>query len=126
MEMAPLPGHDRQIVHGYGKGGFKVADHDWNGAIIVLPARTLSWGVSGVADLVLAAFAPIREADDPPIELLLIGTGAKLALLPAQLRSDLRALGLSIEVMDTGAACRTFNLLVSEERRVAAALLPVG
>ncbi len=102
-----------------------VADHNWDGAIIVLPNRTVPWAVSGVAELDLAAFDPIRDATDPPIELLLIGTGPKTQLLPSRLRADLRALGLGLEVMDTGAACRTYNLLVSEERRVAAALLPV-
>jgi uncharacterized protein len=126
MEIAPLLQHDRQVVQGYGKGGFRVSDHEWAGAIIVLPTRTLSWDVSNVAYLNLGLFDPVRDATDPPIELLLIGTGAKIVLLPARLRADLRALGLAIEVMDTGAACRTYNVLIGEERRVAAALLPVG
>jgi uncharacterized protein len=48
-----------------------------------------------------------------------------MALLPSKLRADLRSLGLAIEIMDTGSACRTYNLLIGEERRVCAALLPV-
>jgi uncharacterized protein len=127
VEIIPLaPQQDRQILQSYGKGGFRVSDTVWPGAIIVFPTRTISWDVTGVADLNVAAFASVGEATDPPIELLLIGTGQRMALLPSKLRADLRALGFGIEVMDTGAACRTYNVLIGEERRVAAALLPVG
>jgi uncharacterized protein len=126
MEIKPLPGHDRQVVQGYGTGGFRVSDRDWDGAIIVLPTRTLPWSATDAASFSLAVFDPIRDAADPKIELLLIGTGQKIVLLPSRLRADLRGLGFAVEVMDTGAACRTYNVLIGEERRVAAALLPVG
>jgi uncharacterized protein len=125
MEIAPLPTHDRQVVQGYGKAGFRVSDREWDGAIIVLPTRTVSWAAADAASLNIALFDPVRDATDPPIELLLIGTGSKIVLLPSRLRAELRGLGLAIEVMDTGAACRTYNVLIGEERRVAAALLPV-
>ncbi len=126
VELAPLPQHDRQIVQGYGKGGFRVSDHEWRGAVIVFPTRTARWDVVGAASLTLESFAAVYAADDPPIELLLIGTGPRHLLLPAKLRGDLRARGLAIDAMDTGAACRTYNVLIGEERRVAAALLPAG
>jgi uncharacterized protein len=119
------PSQDRQILQSYGKGAFRVSDTPWQGAIIVFPTRTVAWGVKGIGDLSLEAFGPVREATDPPVELLLIGTGQRMALLPSKLRADLRSLGFAIEVMDTGSACRTYNLLIGEERRVAAALLPV-
>ena len=85
----------------------------------------MSWAAADAASLNIALFDPVRDATDPPIELLLIGTGSKIVLLPSRLRAELRGLGLAIEVMDTGAACRTYNVLIGEERRVAAALLPV-
>jgi uncharacterized protein len=122
---ALVPQQDRQVVQSYGKTGFRVSEVAWPGAIIVFPIRTVSWAVGSLADFSVTTFAPIAEARDPPIELLLIGTGQRMALLPSKLRADLRALGFGIEVMDTGAACRTYNVLVGEERRVAAALLPV-
>jgi uncharacterized protein len=125
VELNPLPAHDRQVVQGYAQGGFRVSDAEWWGSILVFPTRTVSWGVSSVAEITVEAFAPVRDADDPPIELLLIGTGRKLALLPSKLRQAIRAMGFSIEIMDTGAACRTYNVLIGEERRVAAALLPL-
>lgn len=125
MEINLLPSHDRQVVQGYAKGGFRVSDTEWWGSILVFPTRTALWPVASVADLVPSAFEPIRDAADPPIELLLIGTGSKIALLPSKLRQEIRAMGFAVEVMDTGAACRTYNVLIGEERRVAAALLPM-
>jgi len=127
VEIVPLqPSQDRQILQAYGKGGFRVSDTEWKGAVIVFPVRTVTWNVATLADLTLEAFAPVGEASDPPIELLLIGTGQRMALLPSKLQTGLRAMGFGIDVMDTGAACRTYNVLIGEERRVAAALLPVG
>jgi uncharacterized protein len=125
VEINPIPQNDRQVVQGYGAGGFRVSDREWMGAVIVFPTRTVSWAALGLGDLTLSSFDPIRDAADPAIDLLLIGTGRKMALLPAKLRADLRALGFAIETMDTGAACRTYNVLIGEERHVAAALLPV-
>ena len=126
MEIAPRqPSQDRQILQAYGKGGFRVSDTQWAGAIIVFPTRTVNWNVATLVDLTPEAFAPVAEARDPPIELLLIGTGQRMALLPSKLQAGLRAMGFGIDIMDTGAACRTYNVLIGEERRVAAALLPV-
>lgn len=124
MEIAPILAGDRQVIQGYGRGGFKVSDVEWLGAVLVFPDRTMAWPVAGLAALSLTAFEAIRLAE-PSIEILLIGTGSRMALLPASLRADLRGLGVGIETMDTGAVCRTYNILLSEERRVAAALLPV-
>ena len=113
-----------QVIQGYGAGGFRVSDREWRGAVLVLPDRTLCWAATALAELTPESFAPVQEAD-PPVELLIIGTGPRMALLPGDLRRALKALGLAIETMDTGAACRTYNVLLSEERRVAAALLPL-
>jgi uncharacterized protein len=120
------PSQDRQILQAYGKGGFRVSDVQWSGAVIVFPTRTVSWDVKALTDLTLEAFAPVGEASDPPVELLLIGTGPRMALLPSKLQAALRAMGFAIDVMETGAACRTYNVLIGEERRVAAALLPLA
>jgi uncharacterized protein len=126
MDITLVPSHDRQVVQGYGNGGFRISDHDWRGAVIVFPTRTIAWAAVDPAGFAPAQFEPVRDAADPPIELLLIGAGPKMVLLPSRLRADLRAFGFAVEVMDTGAACRTYNVLIGEERRVAAALLPVG
>ena len=72
----------------------------------------------------LDSLGPIREVE-PPAEILLIGVGERPMLLPPALRVALKAWGLAVEAMPTSAACRTFNVLLAEERRVVAALLAI-
>lgn len=118
-----IPG-DRQVIDSYGPGRFKIARVDYAGPVIVLPERVLAWDVA-----TLDALAPDRlepaVAADPPIDLLLIGTGKTMRLVPKSLRETLRARGVAVDFMDTGAACRTYNVLLADGRRVGAALIPV-
>jgi uncharacterized protein len=111
-------------IEGYGAGGFRVDGAIHKGSLIVLPTRVVAWDV--------ADFAQIDEATMPPslfaeaqVELLLLGCGERLQLVPAALRDALRAVGTVVEPMDTGAAVRTYNVLLGENRQVAAALLAV-
>lgn len=112
------------LIDAYGGGGFRVAGESFRGAILVLPDRTLPWPVDEIGNLTLASLSPVRDVA-PPVEILLIGCGIRMALIPPTLRQELRAAGLVIDAMDTGAACRTYNVLRAEERRVAAALIAV-
>ena len=77
-----------------------------------------------MAELTVESVADIFAAD-PPIDLLLIGCGAQVARLPPDLRDALKAKAIFADGMDTGAACRTYNVLMAEERRVAAALIAI-
>ena len=77
-----------------------------------------------IAGLAARDFAPVLTAD-PPVEILLLGCGARPAPVPAALVEALRAAGVALDVMDTGAACRTYNVLAAEARRVGAALIAV-
>ncbi len=70
----------------------------------------------------MASLEPIRAAE-PAVEILMLGCGGRFAMVPAELRQALRAEGIALEAMDTGAACRTYNVLLAEDRRVAAALI---
>ncbi len=72
-----------------------------------------------------SSFLDVLKAD-PAIEILLIGCGIRATLIKADILADIKSAGIAFESMDTGAACRTFNVLMSEDRRVAAALIPVG
>jgi uncharacterized protein len=96
----------------------------YEGPVLVLPEQSRSWDVAAFDDLATDSFGPIVEADPRP-ELLLIGSGDRMKLLPSRLRQSIRMSGIVIEVMDTGAACRTYNVLLGEGRRVAAALFPL-
>lgn len=82
------------------------------------------WPVTGFAALDAAAFAPVIECADT-LDILLVGCGPRMEMAPAWLRQACRAVSITVDMMDTGAACRTFNVLRVEDRRVAAALLPV-
>jgi uncharacterized protein len=117
-----VPG--RFPIDAYGRGGFRFAEMSHRGSLQVLPSGLKSWDVTEPSQLNEAAFSDvITEADE--IELLLIGTGVNLMPLREPLLWHLRSAGFRIDVMQTGAAARTFNILLAEKRRVAAALIAV-
>lgn len=127
MDVTPLIPEGRQLVEAYGDGGFKVSGTAYRGAIIVFPGHTLAWAADSFAKLTSADFAAVRAAGEAgETSLMLLGCGPRMLMLPAALRQELRAAGIVSEVMDTGAACRTYNVLLAEGRRVCAALLPVA
>lgn len=122
MEITPEIPQGRQVIESYGPGRFRISGVSHGGSVLVFPERTVTWPVSAMADLSPEAFSEVLAAD-PAVEILLIGCGPRLMPLPGALRSTLRAQGIGCDVMDTGAACRTFNVLLAEARRVAAALI---
>lgn len=124
MDVTPLISGDRQIIQGYGDGRFRISGKVHEGSVLVFPQAVASWPVAEIAGLTLDSLAAVT-AHDPRIEILLIGCGQRMALLAPALRQSLRASGVVVDTMDTGAACRTYNVLMSEERRVAAALIAV-
>lgn len=115
---------ERQLIQTYGPGHFRISDVDHQGAVLVLPHRTTAWAVAAATDIAPDNVAAIIEAS-PAVEVLVVGCGTKAAFIPPSRRSALKTHGLVLEVMDTGAACRTYNVLLAEGRRVAAALIPV-
>ncbi|WP_164661190.1 Mth938-like domain-containing protein [Tropicibacter sp. Alg240-R139] len=104
-------------VDGYGPGFFRVGGNVVQGGLITGPNGTANWGGYEDTEALLAL------ADD--IDVLFVGTGAEIAHVPADLRQSLEAAGLGVEVMNSPAACRTYNVLLSEGRRIALAALPV-
>jgi uncharacterized protein len=118
-----VPG--RHLLDAYGNGGFRFAEMSHRGSILVLPSGIRAWEVPEPLRLTAEAFAPVL-AEAGLIELLLIGTGLDLIPLRQPVRQRLRDAGLGIDVMQTGAAARTYNVLVAENRRVAAALIAVA
>lgn len=124
----PLP-EQRQLIQSYGGGGFRIAGVDYTGSVLIEPEQTHAWPVTDPTDVRLTNLAPLVQAVGPRPPggaVLLLGTGADLVSIDKGLRSDLRGLGIGLEVMGTGAACRTFNVLLAEERTVIAALISVS
>jgi uncharacterized protein len=109
-------------IDGYGAGGFRIGGEARLGGVLILPGSLMSWRYADPLDE--ACFAEALAAASE-FDLLLIGMGAHPAPLAPSLRASLEASGVAPEPMATPAACRTYNVLVAEERRVAAALIPV-
>ncbi len=120
MDVTPLVPAGRQLIQGYGDLGFTISGRRWDGSVLVLPDRTLAWPVTALAGLTLASLAEVGAPD-----ILVLGCGPRMGVVPPDIRAALRAAGTVIEPMDTGAACRTYNVLLAEDRRVAAALIAV-
>lgn len=124
MEFTEHSAKGRQVIQGYGDGTFRVSGAIHRGSVLVFADRTVAWAVSDMAGLSSESLAAVRRAE-PRVEVLLLGCGARAGPVPAEVRAALRADGVVIEAMSTGAACRTFNLLMAEERRAAAALIAI-
>ena len=122
MDVTPVVPGGRQLIQGYDTGGFRIAGIRHAGSVLVLPEQTLAWPVDSPEQITADSLAPVRAAA-PAVEILVLGCGARFVMIPAELRASLKAAGIVVEAMDTGAACRTFNLLLAEDRRVAAALI---
>ncbi len=124
MDVTPLIPSGRQLIEAYGGGRFRITGIIYEFPIVVSRLRTVAWPVADVSELalagVLAAFG-----DVPDFDILLVGCGPRMTLVAQAIRAEFRARGIVIEPMDTGAACRTYNVLLAEDRRVAAALIPV-
>ena len=125
MDISPPVLKNRQLIQAYGDNGFRIADQRYDHPVIVMPDRTVPWTGGDVVAITPDSLEPLRNAE-PPVELLLIGCGRSITFVPAALRQALRDWGIVIDAMDTGAACRTYNVLLTEERRVAAALIPIA
>lgn len=117
MRLNEVVFNDAKPVEGYGPGFFRIGGQVIHGPVITAPSGTRTWG--GLED-VAALEALAAESD-----VIFIGTGAEIAHLPAGLRDTLETAGVGVEAMASPAAARTYNVLLSEGRRVALAMLPI-
>lgn len=117
MRLNEIRYDDAAPIDGYGPGFFRVGGRVITGPVIVLPGGVAGWGGYDDAAPLIAAAADL--------DVLFVGTGAQVAHLPADLRATLEAAGIGVEAMASPSACRTYNILLSEGRRVGVALIPV-
>ena len=122
MDLTPITPAGRQVIERYGPSGFRVAGVIWRGPILVFPEVTRLWTALQDTSVTTDSLQPVVEHGG--VQILLLGLGSRMAMISRELRTSLRQLGIVIEAMDTGAACRTYNMLLAEERRIAAALIP--
>jgi uncharacterized protein len=120
---APHLPHAAQI-EAYGKGGFRFAGMSHRGSLLCLPDGIWPCPAKEPSDITAAALALVF-AGVPPVDHCLIGAGRDLWPLPKDLRARFAAQGIAVETMATGAAVRTYNILLGERRRIAALLIAV-
>ena len=122
FEEAHFP--ERVPIDAYGNGGFRFAGMSHQGSLLCLPSGIYSWDLVSHTDFTQQSFEKVfQEADQ--IEVLLIGTGEKLEPLDSQLRTKFRDQQIMVDSMSSGAAIRTFNVLLAENRAVATSLIAV-
>ena len=119
---AHFPG--RAPIDAYGNGGFRFANMSHLGALLCVPSGIYGWHVGDPSQFSQEAFERVFQ-EQADIEVLLVGTGTDLRPLSQELKTLFREASILADPMSTGAAIRTFNVLLSEDRAVAAALLPV-
>lgn len=122
IRAAHFPG--RPPIDAYGNGGFRFADMSHRGSILCLPSGVYGWDAGEGQPLTKDLFQRVL-AETGDIEFLLVGTGLSIRPLPAELKTVLRAANVSSDPMSTGAAVRTYNVMLAESRAVAAALIAV-
>jgi uncharacterized protein len=115
---------DINLIRAYGPGEVHIAEHVQHAPCIVTADRLiLDWAARAVATLTAEDLAPVFELQP---DVVLMGTGPKQTFPAHEIRQAFAARQVGLEVMDLGAACRTYNILAQEERRVAALLFPAG
>jgi uncharacterized protein len=111
-------------IEAYGKGGFVFADMSHRGSLLCLPDGIWAWPVTKPAEIDEFSLARVFKAANS-IDTLIIGTGTEVWMPPTILREALRTVRVVLDPMQTGAAIRTYNIMLGERRRVAAALIAV-
>lgn len=112
-------------IDSYGGGGFRLSGEWREGSVLIVGDEAHSWPVTRLAEVNRDTLAAVFEAGRAKVEFLLLGVGAANALPPREVREGLLAAGMGLEFMDTPSAARLYNVLTSEGRRVAAALIAV-
>jgi uncharacterized protein len=111
-------------IEAYGKGGFAFADMSHRGSLLCLPDGIWAWPVTKPGEIDEYTLAQVLKAANA-IDTLIVGTGTEVWVPPRHLREALRAVRVVLDAMQTGPAIRTYNIMLGERRRVAAALIAV-
>lgn len=123
MDVTPLIPSGRNIIKGYGNKSFNINDSVYNSSIIVFPDKIINWSVFSPKDISLEKFTEILAQKD--LEILLVGCGDMHLPVDMQIYREMQKASIGLEFMTTGAACRTYNVLLAEGRNVGAALVLV-
>lgn len=115
----------RAAIEAYGEGGFRFADMSHKGSLLITASGIYGWDVPDAEAIDIASLQAVLD-DAERVDHLIVGTGASRAAIDPEIGAALSEAGIELEIMDTGAAARTYNILFAEDRDVAAALIAVG
>jgi uncharacterized protein len=116
---------DAPLIDAYGDGGFRLSGEWHPGSLLIVADQAQAWPVASFEQLTVESLAPVFAAGRAEVEFLLLGVGARNAQPPRAIREALLAAGMGLEFMDTVAAAKLYNVLTSEGRRLALALIAV-
>jgi uncharacterized protein len=116
---------DAPLIDAYGDGGFRLSGERHEGSLLIVADQAQSWPVATFAELSVEALSPVFAAGRAEVEFLLLGVGARNAQPPRAIREALLGAGIGLEFVDTPAAAKLYNVLTSEGRRLALALIAV-
>ena len=123
MREAHFPG--TSVIDAYGDGGFRFAEMSHRGSILCLPSGIFGWDVQNAAEITVDALEPVWAVADQ-LEVFFIGTGADFDLVSRDVKSVFKDHNIMADPMNTGAAIRTYNVLLGEGRAVGCCLIAVG
>ena len=120
--MSTTPPHNQTTlslppIDAYGDGGFRIDGTRHDGAVLMLDDQVEAWGVDGLDALSIADFATFLERDDKP-DMVIFGVGPKMRHPNPEIREAFIQAGIGLEVLDSATACRVYNMLAGEARRI--------
>ncbi|MBF0130329.1 MAG: Mth938-like domain-containing protein [Alphaproteobacteria bacterium] len=124
VDITPVIPAGRRLIQGYGDGRFRISGVVYEGSVLVFPSSVAAWSIIDPSAVTVETLGPVLEPERR-VQILLLGCGPRGTAVAPDLRQTLRRAGIIVEAMDTGAACRTYNVLMAEDRPVAAALIAV-
>ncbi len=110
------------IIQGYGPNRFRIGQQVHETSLLVSAEHVSAWNVNDASSITVESLAPFLN-HTPELEVILFGTGKSIEAIPQNIRALLKEKKIGVDVMDTGAACRTYHVLLAEKRRVGAALI---
>lgn len=124
MEFKEVKSQEETAISSYGDGGFRIGDRHSKGSMLITPKGYYPWDAAEITSATLDSLKKIVDQSGE-IDILLVGTGDNMRPLNKQLRGALEAAGIAVDIMATGSAARTYNILLAEGRKVAAALIAI-
>jgi uncharacterized protein len=124
VEITAQESKGRPAIEAYGGGRFRIAGRVHQGSVLILPDKAIAWPVDAIEAVDAASLAEVL-ARKGALDILILGVGVDTVMVDVALRGAFIEARIALEVMATGAACRTYNVLLAEDRRVAAALIAI-